>query len=56
LPIERQSQVLHCHGHGQLRSRRLQPLRGEHDRSGHAERQALCLGTKNDENMGIEMD
>ncbi|CAL1126927.1 unnamed protein product [Cladocopium goreaui] len=36
-----QGEVLHCHGHGQLRSRRLQPLRGEHDRSGHAERQAL---------------
>eukprot|EP00435_Cladocopium_sp_Y103_P065128 s416_g27.t1 len=36
-----QGEVLHCHGHGPLRSRRLMPLRGEHDRSGHAERQAL---------------
>ena len=32
-----------CQGHGQLRSRRLVATRAEHDRSIHAERQALSL-------------
>ena len=32
-----------CQGHGQLRSRRLVATRAEHDRSIHAERQALWL-------------
>ena len=39
-------QVLHCQGHGQRHSRRLPPVRGEHDRGNHAERQALCLGAE----------
>ena len=41
---KRPRQVLRCQGWGQMRTRRLPAVRGEHDRGVHAERQALRLG------------